>query len=120
MEFLPMRARVAASRRSRRRPPGRDDREEHHRAEAASRRQRHPVVLSQHWDLPIDYVGHAEQWDESTSREASSSRLPHRLARGAHARGRVDLPWLGLAGGRASNGAFARSSATGADPDSGM
>ena len=52
-----------------------------------------PFFWSQHYDVPINYVGHAEKWDDlAVEGDIAGKRLPSaHQARGTHARSRLNL-----------------------------
>ncbi len=52
-----------------------------------------PFFWSQHYDMPINYVGHAEKWDELAVEGdiARQGRPRAHAARRTHARGRLGL-----------------------------
>jgi len=52
-----------------------------------------PFFWSQHYDVPINYVGHAETWDTLTiDGDIAANDCLLRYVRNARARGRLDLP----------------------------
>ena len=66
-----------------------------------------PFFWSQHYDVPINYVGHAEKWDEiAIDGDIKGQRLRAALqAQGTRARGRLDLSRRRQPQGRACDGA---------------
>src|SRR5262249_51376058 len=69
-----------------------------------------PFFWSQHYDVPINYVGHAEKWDDLAVEGDIAGRdcvLRYRRGGGgpAGARGRVDLPRRGESRGGGRDGA---------------
>ncbi len=66
-----------------------------------------PFFWSQHYDVPINYVGHAEQWDEIAidGDVAAKDCVLRYKSQGPRARGRLDLPRPRQPQGRARHGA---------------
>ena len=66
-----------------------------------------PFFWSQHYDVPINYVGHAEQWDEIAIDGDIAGRdcLLRYKTQGPRARGRLDLSRPRKPEGRARDGA---------------
>ena len=66
-----------------------------------------PFFWSQHYDVPINYVGHAEQWDEIAIDGDIKSKdcLLRYKSKRTRARGRLDLPRCRKSSRRARDGA---------------
>src|SRR5262249_51164647 len=69
-----------------------------------------PVFWSQHYDIPINYVGHAEKWDEiAVARDIAAKHGPMQFQRGQRrARRRSGLPRRGKSRGGGRHGARGR------------
>ena len=66
-----------------------------------------PFFWSQHYDVPINYVGHAEKWDELAIEGDIAGKdclLRYKLER-PHAGRRLDLPRRRQPAGRGGDGA---------------
>ena len=65
-----------------------------------------PFFWSQHYDVPINYVGHAEKWDEiEIDGDIKARDCVVRYRRdGKRARGRLDLPRRRQPQGRIGDG----------------
>ena len=65
-----------------------------------------PFFWSQHYDVPINYIGHAERWDQITVEgDVKAKDCLLRYRRDGGARARLDLSRSGKSESRAGNGA---------------